>query len=135
VQTHYRAAQSSEDYQIGLHAPVAARAGLSYVSYYANVFNAHEGWTVEGRVGSEAFRPLQRVIEWDPAYAAVYLAQDADPNPAAGKRLPDPTVCFHLWRGSLPKTLKPGEYEIEIRAKSPEGDVFTAKRKIRVTGD
>src|SRR5206468_2823875 len=64
VQTRYHAAQSSEDYQIGLHVPVAARAGMSYVSYYANVFNAHEGWTVESRVGSEAFRPLQRVIEW-----------------------------------------------------------------------
>jgi 3',5'-cyclic AMP phosphodiesterase CpdA len=135
VQTRYRAAQLTVDNQIGLHAPAAAHAGLSFVSYYANVFNGHEGWTVEGRVGSEAFHPLLRVIEWDPSYAALYLAQDTDPKPAAGKRLPDPTVCFHLWRGSLPPTLKAGEYEIEIRAKSPEGDVFATRQKVRVVGN
>jgi len=43
IRADYRAARAPADYQIGLHAPQAAKARLGYVSYWANVFNGHEG--------------------------------------------------------------------------------------------
>jgi len=45
----YRAARHPADYQIGLHAPAAVAPKLGYVSFFANVFNGHEGWKVEAR--------------------------------------------------------------------------------------
>ena len=128
----YRAAREPADHQIGLHAPQATRVGLGYISYFANVFNGHDGWKVESRVGNHAWTPMRRVLEWDPGYAERYLAQDAMAVPLPGKRLPDPTLCYHLWRAYLPADLPAGEQVIEVRATDPAGQVFTAKREIKV---
>jgi hypothetical protein len=132
VKTDYRAARFPAAHQIGLHAPVAVRAGLGFVSYYANVFNGHERWKVESRIDDRPFGTMRQVLEWDPSYAEAYLAQDRDPDPPAGKRLPDPAVCYHLWRASLPSDLPPGEHRIQVRATSPDGDEFSAERKFQV---
>ncbi len=132
VRTEYRAARFPADYQIGLHLPRAAKARTGFISYYANVFNGHEGWTVESRVGDRQWNAMRRVIEWDPSYAEQYLAQDALEQPLATPRLPDPTVCYHLWRTYLPADLAPGTYPVEVRATDPAGAVHTAKGEIRI---
>jgi hypothetical protein len=134
VKMDYRAARHEEDYQIGLHTPDAAHAGVSYVSFYANVFNGHDHWKVEWCVDERAFAPMRKVLDWDPSYAEAYLAQNRDPNPPPGRRLPDPVVCYHLWRASLPSDLPPGSHRVEVRATSPDGDVFSAAREVRVVG-
>ncbi len=132
ISADYRAARAPADYQIGLHAPQSAKARLGYVSYWANVFNGHEGWTIESRVDRRDWSPMRRVIEWDPAYAQAYLAQDTMAVPLPGKRLPDPTVCYHLWRAYLPGDLAAGNHTIEVRATDPAGQVFLASRAVTV---
>ena len=134
ISADYRAAREAADHQIGLHAPQTARAGIGYVSYWANVFNGHEGWTVESRVDGRAWNAMRRVIEWDPGYAQAYLAQDVMTAPLPGKRLPDPTVCYHLWRAYLPADLTTGAHTIEVRATDPNGQAFTATREVQVAG-
>lgn len=52
--------------------------------------------------------------------------------PLAGRRLPDPTVCYHLWKGSLPADLTAGAHTIEVRATDPSGRTFFATREIRL---
>ena len=133
AQTEYRPGRGPADAQIGLYAPRAARARLGYVSYFANVFNGHEGWTIESRLDDRVWNRMQRVIEWDPAYAEAYLAQNRDAEPAPGLRLPDPTVCYHLWRAYLPPDLAAGRHRVEIRATDPAGRVFSAARDLTVT--
>ncbi len=128
----YRAAREPAEFQIGLHAPQTSRVGLGYISYWANVFNGHEGWKIESRVDNRGWGAMRQALEWDPAYAARYLAQDTMAVPLPGKRLPDPTICFHLWRAYLPADLPVGEHVIEVRATDPDGQVFTAKRKVSV---
>ncbi len=128
----YRAARHPADYQIGLHAPVAARARTGYVSYYANVFNGHEGWTIESRVDDRAWNPMRRVLDWDPAYAKLYLEQDDRAVPRATPRLPDPVVCYHLWRSYLPADLPAGPHVIAVRATDPAGQSYTATRAVQV---
>ena len=130
----YRAAREPADHQIGLHAPQATRVGLGYISYFANVYNGHDGWKVESRVDGRTWNAMRRVLEWDPGYAERYLAQDAMAVPLPGKRLPDPTVCYHLWRAYLPADLPVGAHAIEVRATDPAGQVFTAKREVKVVG-
>src|SRR6185312_7656906 len=134
VRTDYRAAREPAEFQIGLHAPQTARADVGYVSYWANVFNGHDGWTVESRLDGRGWSAMRRVIEWDPSYAAAYLAQDTMTEPRPGKRLPDPTVCYHLWRAYLPADLTAGDHTIEIRATDPEGKAFFAKQAVKVVG-
>ena len=132
ARTEYLSARDAADYQIALHAPQTARAGIGYVSFWANVFNGHDGWTVESRVDGRSWSAMRRVLEWDPAYAERYLAQDVMAEPLPGKRLPDPTVCYHLWRAYLPADLAAGGHTIEVRATNPEGKVFSATQALQV---
>ncbi|AHF90129.1 calcineurin phosphoesterase [Opitutaceae bacterium TAV5] len=132
VRADYRPARRPAESQIGLHAPAVARRGAGYVSFYANVFNGHDGWTVEARAGGRDWRPLLRVLAWDPAYAQLFLAQNETPAVPAEPRLPDPVICHHLWRGYLPADLPAGVHALEVRAIDPAGRTFTATREVRV---
>ena len=133
VRMDYRAARHPSDYQIGLHVPVAVKPRTGYISYYANVFNGHDGWKVETRVDSREWNDMRRVLDWDPEYAQLYLAQDTLPTPLATPRLPDPVVCYHLWRSYVPADLGLGVHVVEVRATDPAGQVYTARREVRVT--
>ncbi len=120
------------DDQIALHAPDAVAPGQGYVSFYANVFNGHDGWTVEARVDDRAWNPVRRVLGWDPSYAAAFLAQDTLARPPAGARLPDPVICYHLWRGALPADLSVGGHVLYVRATDPEGRTYQAQRPLAI---
>ncbi len=128
----YRPAREPADHQIGLYAPDTVAPRLGYVSFFANVFNGHDGWTVEARVDDRVWSKITRVLEWDPAYAKLYLTQDSRAVPFAGRRLPDPTVCYHLWRGYLPADLPAGVHTIEVRASDPAGRTFVTTREVRL---
>lgn len=130
--TDYRAARHPADYQIGLHVPIAVRARTGYISYYANVFNGHEGWKVETRVDDRAWNAMRRVVEWDPDYAEMYLAQDHLEKPLATPRLPDPVASTHLWRSYVPADLPVGKHVVEVRATDPAGQVFLERRDVTV---
>ncbi len=132
ISADYRAAREPASHQIGLHAPEAVKARLGYVSYFANVFNGHDGWKVESRLDGRTFNAMKRVLEWDPSYAQRYLAQDAASAPLTEKRLPDPTLCHHLWRAYLPADLPAGEHTIEVRATDPDGQIFDSKQTVVV---
>lgn len=130
--TEYRAAREAPDYQVGVYVPETVAPRLGYVSFFANVFNGHDGWKVEARVDDRVFGDLRRVLEWDPAYAKLYLAQDTLPVPFSGRRLPDPTVSYHLWRGYLPVDLALGAHTLEVRATDPAGKTFVSRRTFRI---
>ena len=120
------------DAQIGLHVPAALRPGQGYVAFYANVYNGHDGWKVEARVDDRAWNALRRSLGWDPTYATAFLAQDSSPRPVPGTRLPDPVVCFHLWRGTLPADLVLGTHRVAVRATDPYGRTFTAEQAFEI---
>ncbi len=117
---------------MALHAPEAVAPGQGFVSFYANVFNGHDGWTVEARVDDRAWNPIRRILGWDPSYAADFLAQDFLDRPAPGVRLPDPVVCYHLWRGALPADLPPGGHVLYVRATDPDGQVYADQRPLNI---
>jgi 3',5'-cyclic AMP phosphodiesterase CpdA len=132
VSLDYFPARMPADYQIALHAPDAVAPKQGFVSFYANVFNGHDGWQVEARVDDRAWNPVRRILGWDPSYAAEFLMQDTEARPPAGPRLPDPAICYHLWRGMLPADMAPGRHVIYVRATDPEGRVHSAQRALDV---
>jgi hypothetical protein len=117
---------------MALHVPATVAPRQGYVSFYANVFNGHDGWTVEFRVDDRAWNPIRRILGWDPTYAADFLAQDGAEHPPKGPRLPDPVICYHLWRGSLPADLSLGRHVLSVRATSPEGTTFSEQRTFAI---
>jgi hypothetical protein len=132
VSLDYVPALLPADHQIEIHAPLAVAPRQGFVSFYANVFNGHDGWKVEARVDDRAWGPMTRILGWDPSYADEFLAQDSAAHPAPGPRLPDPVVCYHLWRGPLPADLALGSHTWEVRATDPEGASFSSKRAFSI---
>jgi hypothetical protein len=128
VALDYLPARMPADHQMELHVPRAVAPRQGYVSFYANVFNGHDGWTVEARVDGRAWNAMRRVLGWDPSYAAQFLAQDERDRPLGGRRLPDPAVCYHLWRGSLPGDLALGRHLLSVRATDPAGRTYASQR-------
>lgn len=118
--------------QMQLHVPRVLAPRQGYVPVYANVFNGHDGWTVESRVDDRAWGTMTRTLGWDPSYAAAYLAQDAAEVPAKGTRLPEPVVCYHLWRGILPADLPPGRHVLQVRARPPGGEAVTDEEAFEI---
>jgi hypothetical protein len=132
VSLDYFPARMNANHQIALHAPDAVARKQGFVSFYANVFNGHDGWLVEACVDDRAWNPVRRVLGWDPSYATDFLGQDSVARPSSRTRLPDPAVCYHLWRGALPADLSPGRHVLRVRATDPEGRVFSAERPLQV---
>jgi hypothetical protein len=118
--------------QLALHVPDVIAPKQGYVSFYANVYDGHDGWTVEARVDQRGWLPLKRVLGWDPTYAAAYLAQDRATAPPSTPRLPDPTICYHLWRAFLPGDLAIGKHLLTVRASSPDGPTFSASQSFEL---
>jgi hypothetical protein len=132
VSLDYIPSRMPADDQIDLHVPVSVAPRQGYVSFYANVFNGHDGWTVEARVDERAWNPMRRILGWDPSYAAAFLSQDARVHPSPGPRLPDPVICYHLWRASLPADLGLGAHLLSVRATDPGGRAYSAQRSFAV---
>jgi hypothetical protein len=132
VSLDYFPARLPADRQIALHAPAAIAPRQGYVSYYANVFNGHEGWSVQARIDDRAWNRIPKVLGWDPSYAAAYLEQDSSTVPVQGKRLPDPAVCYHLWRGSFPADLPLGRHLLQVRATDPAGRTFASEQTFEI---
>jgi 3',5'-cyclic AMP phosphodiesterase CpdA len=128
----YFPARYPADHQLAIHAPAVVAPKLGYVSFYANVFNGHDGWTVTARVDDRAWLPIKRIVGWDPSYAEAYLAQDSSAHAMPGKRLPDPADCYHLWRGSLPADLVLGRHTLEVRAVNPDGIAYTSQQSFEI---
>ena len=132
VSLDYVPALGPADHQMEVHAPHAVAPRQGYVSFYANVFNGHEGWTVEARMDGRAWNAVPRILGWDPSYAAAFLAQDSVPHPAAGPRLPDPAICYHLWRGILPADLPVGRHTLYVQATDPAGRVYAGQSTVDI---
>jgi hypothetical protein len=132
VSMDYFPALLPADRQLEVHAPASVAPGQGFVSFFANVFNGDDSWDVEARVDGRAWVPMARTPGWDPSYADAYLAQDRDPRPAAGARLPPPVVCYHLWRGTLPADLGVGSHVLRVRARAPGGAEYASERTVAI---
>jgi 3',5'-cyclic AMP phosphodiesterase CpdA len=128
----YYPAREPADHQIALHVPRVVAPAQGFVSFYANIFNGYDGWDVRFRVDDGAWNSVRRVLGWDPTYAEAFLAQDTAATPLAGPRLPDPVVCYHLWRGPLPAGLSLGAHRLEVMATDPMGKSFRASQMFEV---
>ena len=124
----------SPDHQIALHVPASVPKGAGFLPFFANVFNGHEGWSVRATIDGRPSTAMRPSLGWDPVYAEAYLQQDADPVPRAGVRMPNPSICHHLWMDILPPDLAVGSHVVRVEATGPEGKTYRAETGFRVAG-
>ncbi len=128
----YKAAGRPVDYQMNIYAPEKVQpAELSETQVFVNLFNGSERSKVEMKIGENDWTTMEKTTQVDPTFAAVFKAeQRLKELPLVG--LPKPKLCSHLWKTSLPVTLKKGTYMIQIRATDESKKQHLSRRVIRV---
>ena len=100
-----------------LHAPRVLRAGAyPGAGVYANVYMGEADSRVEYRINGGVWQPMRLSDQPDPALRTQNLLDDAAPGLRGYDRLPEAAKTTHLWRGTLPTDLAPGEQVVEVRA-------------------
>ncbi|GAB3383695.1 calcineurin-like phosphoesterase C-terminal domain-containing protein [Lysobacter fragariae] len=110
------------DRKMTLHAPRVLRHGAwPGQAVYANVFMGRVDTRVEYRIDDGPWKPMQRVVQPDPALLAENLRDDAADALRAYDRAPEALPSQHLWRGALPTDLTIGEHHVTVRAADLQG--------------
>lgn len=129
----YKVAGRPKDYQIEVFAPkVVAQGKNTSASIYANFFMGSELDTLMYRVDNEEWKGMQYQKEYDPIYLHNLQQWDFAEELMPGKRPSNATQSTHLWRGSIPTKLQPGEHIIEVKATDMFGRTFTQKGNYRI---
>jgi len=99
-----------------------------------NVFAGNDATDVQVKIEDEDWMPMKKVLEPDPFYSRQIrlLELEGDSN----KRMPYYQPKFpnsqHVWKMEIPKELKPGVYNLEIRARNDDGLDATSKSLLYV---
>jgi hypothetical protein len=125
----YRAARRPADYQMNIYTPDPVTDKTAEIEVLVNVFAGSARSTVEMRLGDGAWTKLEKVDREDPSFVALKESEKKLPPP---RKMPKPTKCGHLWRGTLPSGLEPGSYVLEVRTTDVFGQTYTARRIMRV---
>lgn len=127
----FRAARRPASDQMNVIAPESLKmADVGGTRVYANVYGGSERSKVEMRFGDGPWVTMQRTIEEDPSFLALAERDKNVQRPYRG--LPGAAKSTHLWRGSLPKTTKPGVFPLHVRSTDMFGQVSVTTRAIRV---
>ncbi len=131
---HFRAAGEPVDHQMAFRIPEAVpREKLPETPLMVNFFNGCEKTEVVLEVDhSGKWVPMQKTIEVDPAYQALY-DRDQKLEENDWMDLPSPHRSTHLWKAQLPKDLAPGVHALSVRATDPYGNTFIDHHFFRVT--
>ena len=134
----YKAARRGADEQIRVTAPeVLASASTGETSFRANVFNAIPGAVVEWRLDEGSWQAMTKTEnEIDPLFQSLYdEEQQIGKENLKWRGLAKPLVCPHLWKATLPASMNPGTYLIQVRATNSNGQVFVGERMLRVNAE
>jgi C terminal of Calcineurin-like phosphoesterase len=134
----YKAARRGADEQIRITAPeMVPSAGTGELSFRANVFNAIPGAVVEWRLDEGSWQTMTKTEnETDPLFQSLYdEEQQIGKENLKWRGLAKPLVCPHLWKATLPASMNPGTYLIQVRATNSNGQVLFGERVLRVTAE
>jgi hypothetical protein len=113
----WQVARASSGKQMQLFAPnVLRHKAYPGFAVYANVFMGMVNTPVEYRIDNTVWKPMQRVESPDPSLLAMNMLDARAEKLTAYDLTPEALPSAHLWRGSLPTDLTPGEHRIEVRA-------------------
>jgi hypothetical protein len=130
----YKVAGKPADYQMGLsHRKVLSTIWWDNRGFiYANFFMGYKDSKVECRIDGGSWKPMQRIVQPDPAYEAELLRWDDTEEMFRGRRPTEPADCSHLWRSRLPGDAGIGTHKIEVRGTDMFDRTFIQQSTYRI---
>lgn len=129
----YKVVDQPKSYQMHIFAPkVVAQNNKTSSGIYANFYMGSEGDKVMCRVDDGKWLKMHYENDYDPAYLHLLHEWDFAETLVPGRRPPNADASTHLWRGSIPTDLEPGEHTIEVKATDMFGRTFTQTATYKV---
>lgn len=129
----YKAAGHPKEYRMQVFAPkVVAQGRNTSAGIYANFFMGREQDTLLYRVDEGEWKRMQYQKEHDPDFLHSLQEWDYTEELLPGRRPSNAAQSTHLWRGSIPTRLEPGEHTIEVKVTDMFGRTFTQKGSYRI---
>jgi hypothetical protein len=138
----FKAARRPADYQMNIYlADDIQQAALDTTSLLVNVFAGSPRSKIEMSIDNG---PQWTTLEYnpmrDPGIAAMQVynrflgsnINDTTLNTIFGWEMDKPAIARHIWKGRLPKGLKPGTHRVTVRSIDMFGQVSTGQRIFRV---
>jgi len=138
----FKAARRPADYQMNIYLADDIQQGeLDTTSLLVNVFAGSSRSKIELNVDNSPqwstmdYNPMR-----DPGVAAMQVynpflsskINDTALDTVFGWEMDKPTVSRHIWKGKLPKGLKPGTHRLTVKSTDMFGQVSTGQRIFRV---
>ncbi|MDA1015410.1 MAG: calcineurin-like phosphoesterase family protein [Planctomycetota bacterium] len=134
-QLDYKASGRPADYQMNIHVPeVVSVSEVETTDVFVNVFNGSERSKVEYQIDGGRWQTMTQRAMVDPVFKAVVDFEATVPN-KPWRNLPKPKNSTHLWHSLLKGKLKPGSHLLTVRTTDFSGQVFNARKIIRVAAD
>lgn len=128
----YKVAGQESAYQINLVGPSTLKAKhAKRYKIYANFFMGSAEDIVEYSLGNDEWKKMVRVEAPDPSYEYELLKFDNAIELVEGRRPSDAVKSSHLWEFRLP-ALKPGAYQLSVRARDMYGKIHYETKEITV---
>ena len=129
----YKAIGKTADYQMNIFCPkVVPHNERTTAGIYVNFFMGKADDVVEYRVDQGEWKPMQHLIEPDPAFLDLLHRWDFTDELMPGDRPSNAVNCMHLWRTGVPTGLSTGEHQIEVRATDMFGRTFFGNSSYRI---
>ena len=132
----FKAARRPADYQMNVYCPdVVEKGAAEPVQILVNFFSGGMRSKMELRLDEGEWRALEQTRTTDPACARMHaLSKDFDQKTEEllGWKMDSPSMTSHMWTGPLPMSMAAGTHTIEVRATDQYGQIWTAKRLVRV---
>ena len=129
----FKATRRPDDYQMNIFTPeVVASEKAGLVDVVVNVFIGSERSTVEMRFGGEGeWVPMEPFAGFDPFFTLMHKIESSL-NPHPHRLVSEPRETGHLWRTKLPMNPPAGSHLIHIRTTDMFGQIYEARRVIRI---
>lgn len=128
----YKAARRPGDYQMNIYAPgEIATANVPATEVLVNVFAGSERSKVEMRADEGAWFAMKQTRTTDPQCARMHQDNTFNKDERLGNHFDKPSETSHMWKANLPR-LPVGPHVIEVRTKDMFGQVYSARRVVRV---
>jgi len=129
----YKVAGKPKEYQMAIMAPkVVMQKRHTPADIVVNFFTGHRHDTVQYRVGSGAWKPMQWASMPDPDYTYMYYTWNRSDDIKDTRWPSEPVSSTHIWKVKIPSNLSVGEHQIEVKATDIFKREFIQKSFFRV---
>ncbi|MFT2009989.1 calcineurin-like phosphoesterase family protein [Pontibacter sp. 13R65] len=129
----YKVAGRPKEYQIEVFAPKVVEQGKNTsAGIFANFFMGSKQDIMMYRIDNGEWKEMQYQKDYDPVFMHSLQEWDYTEELIPGRRPTNAAHSTHLWRGTIPTNLQPGEHSIEVKVTDMFGRTFTQKGSYRI---